>query len=193
MYGGVERVLDEALEKRGRNRATIATKVWTSNDREVQRQIERSLSYFGGRIELYQVHNLVPVERRLDTLHRLKDEGRVCDVGATHHSGAAFGNLISVMQSGRVDFVQIPYNAAETSVTEELLPLAEELGLGVIVVSPQEYKLAQSVLPRRVERWGPAGTFGESTSHLIPLLEPPMFGGLHLAWKGAVAELSVER
>jgi aryl-alcohol dehydrogenase-like predicted oxidoreductase len=36
-----------------------------------------------------------------------------------------------------VDFVQAPYNAAETSVTKELLPLAEELGLGVIAISPQ--------------------------------------------------------
>jgi aryl-alcohol dehydrogenase-like predicted oxidoreductase len=136
MYGESERVLGDALNKHRRDRAIVATKVWTSNDGEAERQIERSLSYFGGRVELYQVHNLVAVERRLDTLHRLKDEGRVCDVGATHHSGAAFGNLISVMRSGRVDFVQIPYNAAETSVTEELLPLAEELGLGVIVVSP---------------------------------------------------------
>ena len=73
----------------------------------------------------------------MDTLHRLKDEGRVRAVGATHYSRAAFGDLMSVMRSGRVDFVQVPYNAAETSVTEEVLPLAEELGLGVIVVSPQ--------------------------------------------------------
>jgi hypothetical protein len=32
--------------------------------------------------------------------------------------------LMGVMQSGRVDFVQVPHNVAETSVTQELLPLA---------------------------------------------------------------------
>jgi aryl-alcohol dehydrogenase-like predicted oxidoreductase len=136
MYGESERVLGDALQEHGRNRAIVATKVWTSNDGEAERQIERSLSYFGGRVELYQVHNLVAVERRLDALLRLKDEGRVRAVGATHYSRAAFGHLASVMRSARVDFVQVPYNAAETSVTEEILPLAEKLGLGVIVMVP---------------------------------------------------------
>ena len=136
MYGEAERVLGDALRKFGRDRAIVATKVWTSNDREAERQIERSLSYFGGRVELYQVHNLVAVERRLNTLHRLKDEGRVRAVGATHYSRAAFGDLMSVMRSGRVEFVQVPYNAAETTAAEKLLPLAEELGLGVIAMVP---------------------------------------------------------
>ena len=137
MYGEAEKVLGDALRRFGRDRAIVATKVWTSNDSEAERQIETSLGYFGGRVELYQVHNLVAVERRLEMLHRLKDEGRVRAVGATHYSRAAFGDLMSVMRSGRVGFVQVPYNAAETSATGELLPLAEELGLGVIVVTPQ--------------------------------------------------------
>ena len=136
MYGEAERVLGDALRKHGRDRAIVATKVWTSNDREAKRQIERSLGYFGGRVELYQVHNLVAVERRLETLEELKDGGNVVSIGATHYSRAAFGDLMSVMRGGRVDFVQVPYNAAETSVTEEVLPLAEELGLGVIVMVP---------------------------------------------------------
>ena len=136
MYGEAERVLGDALRRHGRDRAIVATKVWTSNDSEAERQISASLGYFGGRVELYQVHNLVAVQRRLDTLHRLEDEGKVSAVGATHYSRAAFSDLMSVMRSGRVDFVQVPYNAAETTVTEQLLPLARELGLGVIAMVP---------------------------------------------------------
>jgi aryl-alcohol dehydrogenase-like predicted oxidoreductase len=166
MYGEAERVLGDALRKFGRDRAIVATKVWTSNDREAERQIERSLGYFGGRLELYQVHNLVAVERRLNTLHRLKDEGIVRTVGATHYSRAAFGNLASVMRSGRVDFVQVPYNAAETAATQELLPLAEELGLGVIIMVPLgSGRLVRNAPPQRdleplrefgVETWAQA-------------------------------------
>jgi len=136
MYGEAERVLGDALNRHGRERAIVATKVWSSNDGEAERQVERSLSYFGGRIELYQVHNLVALGRRLDTLHRLKDEGRVEAVGATHYSRAALGDLASLMRSGLVDFVQVPYNAAETSVTQEVLPLAQQMGLGVIAMVP---------------------------------------------------------
>jgi aryl-alcohol dehydrogenase-like predicted oxidoreductase len=136
MYGEAERVLGDALRRHGRDRAIVATKVWTSNDSEAERQVSASLGYFGGHVELYQVHNLVAVQRRLDTLHRLEVEGKVRAVGATHYSRAAFSDLMSVMRSGRVDFVQVPYNAAETTVTGELLPLARELGLGVIAMVP---------------------------------------------------------
>ena len=162
MYGEAERVLGDALRKFGRDKAIVATKVWTSNDREAERQIERSLSYFGGRVELYQVHNLVAVERRLNALHRLKDEGRVRAVGATHYSRAAFGDLMSVMRSGRVDFVQVPYNATETAAAEELLPLAEELGLGVIAMVPfgSGRLVRRSPTQRDLE---PLGEFGVET------------------------------
>lgn len=136
MYGEAERVLGDALKKYGRDRATVATKVWTSNDREAERQIQNALNFFDGRVELYQVHNLVTVEKRLDMLEELKSEGKVRSIGATHYSHSAFPALMDVMRGGRIDFVQVPYNAADTAVTEEVLPLAAELDLGVIVMVP---------------------------------------------------------
>ena len=136
MYGEAERVLGDALKKYGRDRATVATKVWTSNDREAQRQIENALNFFGGQVELYQVHNLVTVQKRFGMLEELQSEGRVRSIGATHYSRSAFPALMDVMRSGRVDFVQVPYNANEVTVTEEVLPLAEKLGLGVIAMIP---------------------------------------------------------
>jgi aryl-alcohol dehydrogenase-like predicted oxidoreductase len=136
MYGEAERVLGDALAKHGRDRATVATKVWTPDDWEAERQIEQALGFFGGRVELYQIHNLVALEKRLDMLEELKSEGKVRSIGATHYSRSAFPALMDVMRSGRVDFVQVPYNAADVEVAEEVLPLAEELDLGVIVMVP---------------------------------------------------------
>ena len=166
MYGEAERVLGDALKKYGRDRAMVATKVWTSNDREAERQIQNALSFFDGRVELYQVHNLVAVETRLYMLEELQSEGKVRSIGATHYSQSAFSRLMEVMRGGRVDFVQVPYNATDVTVTEEVLPLAEELGLGVIAMvplgsgrlvrnAPSEEELA-SLRDFGIETWGQA-------------------------------------
>jgi aryl-alcohol dehydrogenase-like predicted oxidoreductase len=58
MYGEAERVLGRALEGR-RGEALVATKVWARSLEEGRDQIERALRFFGGRVDLYQVHNLV--------------------------------------------------------------------------------------------------------------------------------------
>ncbi|MDQ3910569.1 MAG: hypothetical protein M3305_02040 [Actinomycetota bacterium] len=48
---------------------------------------------------------------------------------------------MGVMQSGWVDIMQVPYNAADTGVIDEVMLLAEKLNLGVVVVSPPENDL----------------------------------------------------
>ena len=135
MYGEAERVLGLALEGR-RDDAQVATKVWTSDDAEAERQAERSVAFFGGRIDLYQVHNLVAWPERLTMMERLRDEGRVLAIGATHYSAGAFDELARVMRTGRITAIQIPYSPAEREVEREILPLAEELDLGVVVMRP---------------------------------------------------------
>jgi aryl-alcohol dehydrogenase-like predicted oxidoreductase len=52
MYGRAERLLGEALEGR-RDRALVATKIWTPSAEEGRRQAERALSWLGGRVDLY--------------------------------------------------------------------------------------------------------------------------------------------
>jgi aryl-alcohol dehydrogenase-like predicted oxidoreductase len=69
-------------------------------------------------------------------LERLKAEGRVRAVGATHYREEAFGELAALMRTGRLDMVQIPYNPLRRDAERVVLPLAEELGLGVFVMSP---------------------------------------------------------
>ena len=134
MYGAAEDVLASALEGR-RDQALVATKAWTRSAREGRGQVEHALSLYG-RVDLFQVHNLVAWRDHLPLLESLREDGRVAEIGATHYTPSAFGELAEVMRSGRIQAMQVPYNPHERDVEREILPLAEELGLGVVVMRP---------------------------------------------------------
>jgi aryl-alcohol dehydrogenase-like predicted oxidoreductase len=135
MYGQAERVLGDTLTGR-RHQAIVATKVWTGDDREAQNQIDAALGYFAGRVDIYQVHNLLAWRARLEQLAALRDRGVVRVIGLTHYSAHAFPELRRAMTDPRVGAIQIPYNPLERAVERELLPAAADLGLGVIVMRP---------------------------------------------------------
>lgn len=135
MYGGAERSLGAALDGRCSD-ASVATKIWASSVDEGREQYEAQLGWFGGRIEIEQVHNLVAWREHLEWLDEERAAGRVGRVGVTHYSAGAFPELAAAMRTGRFDTVQLPYNPHERDCERELLPLAEELGVSVIVMRP---------------------------------------------------------
>jgi aryl-alcohol dehydrogenase-like predicted oxidoreductase len=156
MYGQAERVLGAALEGQ-RDRALVATKIWTPSKHEGRRQAEAALEFFGNRIDPYQVHNLVNWREQLDLLEDLKARGVVRAIGATHYQPSALGELMDVMKSGRIGTIQVPYNPNQREVERAVLPLADDLGLGVVVMRP----FGEGSLLRR----------SPGESHLRPLRE----------------------
>ncbi|MDQ2806375.1 MAG: aldo/keto reductase [Chloroflexota bacterium] len=161
MYGESERVLGQALAGR-RERAFVATKIWTHSAAEGQAQLAAALGFYGGRVDLYQVHNLIAWREQLPLLEAARAAGQVGLIGATHYDHAAFPELATVMQTGRLDAIQVPYNAADSAITRTILPLAAELGLGVIAMRP----LGSGELtahPPPTAQLAPLGQFGVET------------------------------
>jgi diketogulonate reductase-like aldo/keto reductase len=134
MYRGAEESLGRALAGR-REGTTVATKIWTRSAEEGRVQYARQLEWFG-RVELEQIHNLAAWREQLEWLEREREEGRVDKLGVTHYETGAFDEVATALRTRRFDVVQLPYNPHEREVEEELLPLAAELDVAVIVMRP---------------------------------------------------------
>jgi diketogulonate reductase-like aldo/keto reductase len=143
MYGGAEASLGTALLER-RDGVRIATKIWTSSTDAGREQLRRQLEWFG-RVEVEQIHNLAGWRDHLPWLEREREAGQVAQIGVTHYSPRAFDELAAALRTGRFDVVQLPLNPHERESERELLPLAEELGVKVIVMRP----LGEGALVRR--------------------------------------------
>jgi diketogulonate reductase-like aldo/keto reductase len=134
MYRGAEQSLGSALAGR-RAEATVATKIWAPSVAEGCEQYARQVDWFG-RVDIQQIHNLIAWREHLDWLERERDEGRIDKLGVTHYQSSAFPKLAGALRTRRFDVVQLPYNPHERDVENELLPLAAELGIAVIVMRP---------------------------------------------------------
>jgi diketogulonate reductase-like aldo/keto reductase len=135
MYGGAERGLGGALDTR-RSDVTVATKIWAGSVAEGRSQLAAQLDWFGGRVELEQVHNLVAWRDHVEWLEEERDARRIGRLGVTHYAPSAFSELADAMRTGRFETVQLPYNPHERESERVLLPLAAELGMSVIVMRP---------------------------------------------------------
>lgn len=138
MYGRAEAVAGDLLAAAGaRNRAFIATKVWTSGRAAGIAQMEQSLKLFHtDRIDLMQIHNLLDWQTHLPTLRAWKKEGRIRLMGVTHYTEGAHGTLEAALQLGGFDFVQVDYAMDDRGVESRLLKFCADNGVAVLINRP---------------------------------------------------------
>ena len=138
MYGRSESIVGELAARLGiRERLFLASKVWTSGRAEGIRQMANSLSRLRtSHLELMQVHNLLDWRVQLPTLRAWKQEGRIRYLGVTHYHEGAYRDVEAVLRAERPDFVQINYSMAERDAEVRMLPLAQDLGIAVIINRP---------------------------------------------------------
>jgi len=154
MRGESERIVGKALKANGRRHQTVvATKVHYPmgdgpNDRgnsrlHIMRAVEDSLQRLGmDHIDLYQTHRpdmSVPLDETLRALDDLVRQGKVRYIGSS--TAPAWHVMEAVMTSemkGYARFVseQSPYNLLDRRIENELVPMCQRHGLGLLCWSP---------------------------------------------------------
>lgn len=138
MYGSSEETIGYCLERLDNtDRLFSATKVWTLGQRRGIRQMQRSQGLWDvDRFDLMQVHNLLELEKHLETLKAWKAEGKVRYIGVTTSHGRRHDKLAQIMESEPLDFVQFTYNVTDREAEQRLLPLAQDRGIAVLINRP---------------------------------------------------------
>ena len=161
MYGAAEGVVGDLLARSGtRNKAFIATKVWTSGRDNGIAQMKKSMALLKtDRLELMQIHNLLDWRAHLPTLRAWKADGRIRYLGITHYTQSAHDELEQVLRAEKWDFVQLNYALDDRAVERRLLPAAVERGTAVIVNQPfGGGGFLRKLLSRKLPDW--AGEIG---------------------------------
>jgi aryl-alcohol dehydrogenase-like predicted oxidoreductase len=151
-YGHSEIVLGDLLDDLGtRERFFLATKVTAPAGDVAQGRamLEDSFRRLRtSRIDLMQVHNLDGVDPLIPVLSEVKAAKRIRYVGVTTSRTEQYPQLIDAMRRHRLDFIQVDYSIDNRTAAEEVLPLAQERGIAVLVNMPFGGRRSGNLFPR---------------------------------------------
>ncbi|NCF58325.1 MAG: aldo/keto reductase [Gammaproteobacteria bacterium] len=163
MYNRSEKVIGDIIASGApRDAMFIATKVWTDGRNAGIEQMSRSARLMNTDvIDLMQVHNLRDSGVHMRSIRELQEQGKIRYSGLTHYRAGAHDALEKAVRDYRPQFLQINYSLSEREADQRLLPMAQDLGVGVIVNRPyQAGGLFSAVRGRKLPEW--AGEFAAS-------------------------------
>ena len=170
-YGASEEVAGRIVQEQGLKDSVFwATKVnvaprggGAADPDEARAQIARSFEYVGkDPIDLIQVHNLADLPTQMPIVQELKEAGRVRYIGTTSTSTRRYPDLFRAMRDYPLDFIGVDYAVDNRTSAEEILPLAQELGIAVLGYVPfGRTRLWARVRGMEVPAW--AQEFGADT------------------------------
>lgn len=138
MYDRSEKIIGDVISAGSpRDAMFLATKVWTHGRDSGIRQMRRSAELMKTDvIDLMQVHNLRDTDIHMQTIRELQESGQIQYSGLTHYRADALDRLQTAMKEHRPDFVQINYSLGESEADERLLPMAQDMGIAVLINRP---------------------------------------------------------
>ena len=137
-YGRAEAVVgDLGAELNLTDDLFFATKVFSEGEQAGIDEMGTSLERLHTPVlDLMQVHSMRDWEIHLPSIRKLKEEGKVRYIGITIHRDTGHEQMMQLMREENLDFIQVNYNLIERGAAEEVLPLAQELGVAVMINVP---------------------------------------------------------
>jgi diketogulonate reductase-like aldo/keto reductase len=156
MYNRSEKVIGDIIAAgRARSSMFLATKVWTDGKAAGARQMAESARLMNTEvIDLMQVHNLRDTDVHMATIRDWQEQGRIRYNGLTHYTASAHASLETAMRKHRPEFIQINYSLGEPEAENRVLPLAQDLGIAVLINRPyQSGRLFRAVAGKQLPQW----------------------------------------
>lgn len=139
VYGRAEEVIGELVEEMGaRERFFIATKTPIRGPlRSPERELQVSFDQLRvDTIDLMLIHNLHGLEELMPGFIQAKEAGRLRYIGMSTSTDTQYADQMEAMRRYPLDFIQVDYSIANRNAADEILPLAEELGIAVLINVP---------------------------------------------------------
>ena len=133
-YGEAEAVLGDVMAAGGlRDRIFIATKVEEPDQAELKRSLSRLQT---DKVDLLQLHNVDDAKQSLAQFRDWKAQGVCRYVGITSTFRRDYPVVEAVLRREKPNFVQIDYSLDNREAESRILPLAAEVGAGVLTALP---------------------------------------------------------
>ena len=156
VYRTSETVLGQLIAEFGnRDDLFIATKV-EKKDREtaIERMGESFEKLQTPVIDLMQSHQMNAAEKTLPAMREWQEDGRLRYVGITTSDTETHPRMVDLMKNEPMDFIQVNYSLSNREAADQILPLAKDNGIAVLVNIPfARGQLFKAVADRPLPDW----------------------------------------
>lgn len=138
-YGESEVVIGKLVAELGnRDELFIATKTPIRGDlKPGDGELEEAFARLQvKKLDLLQIHNFHGIDVLFPKLQEWKQAGKVRYIGVTTSSDDQYPQMVNALKTLPLDFIQVDYSIDNRGAADEILPLAQDKGVAVLVNMP---------------------------------------------------------
>jgi diketogulonate reductase-like aldo/keto reductase len=158
-YGDAEIVIGKLLAELGnRDKIFLATKTPNKGDiKQGAAELEEALGRLQTqRIDLLQIHNLYGIDQLFPLLQEWKQAKKIRYIGVTTSRDEQYPILRDAIAKLPLDFIQVDYSIENRGAEDQILPMAKDKGMAVLVNVPlggRGGNVLSKVADRKLPEW----------------------------------------